>query len=71
MCTRFVNVSKRCNPFVFISMGLKITFHWFVFNINIHKAGMLYFVTIDVLVVSSSSHPEVSGENGSPQKTYK
>ncbi len=32
------------------------------FNINIHNAGMLCFATIDVLVVSSSSHPEVSRE---------
>ncbi len=66
MCTRFANVSLRCDPVVFISMGLKITFsldscHGEV-NINIHKAGMLCFATKDVLVVSSSSHPEVSRE---------
>ncbi len=41
------------------------------FDINIHKAGILCFATIDVLVASRSSHPEVSRENVSPQKTYK
>ncbi len=41
------------------------------FDINIHKAGILCFATIDILIASRSSHPEVSKENGSPQKTYK
>ncbi len=27
--TRIVNVSQWCDAFVFISMGLKIIFHWF------------------------------------------
>ncbi len=28
-CTCFANVSQRCDPFLFISMSLKITFQWF------------------------------------------
>ncbi len=36
------------------------------FNINIHKAGMLFFAAIDLLIVSSSSHPEVSRVKGTP-----
>ncbi len=31
---------------------------------NIHKAGLLCLATIDILIVSSSSHPEVSREKG-------
>ncbi len=30
---------------------------------NIHKAGLLW---LDILIVSSSSHPEVSREKGTP-----
>ncbi len=29
LCTRFANVSQWCGTFVFISMGLTITFNWF------------------------------------------
>ncbi len=64
-----------CDPFVFISIGLKITFHLFGFM----SRGIQYnysqcwnaVLCNNVLVVSSSSHPEVSRENDSPQNTYK
>jgi len=44
LCTCFAYVSQR-DCFGFISMGLKIIFHWFglmSFDMNIHKAGLNY-----------------------------
>ncbi len=74
--TRFANVSK---PAVLLFLSAWVYQSHFTglnpchgeFDIDIHTAGMLCFATIDVLVVSSCSQPEVSRENGSPQKMYK
>ncbi len=39
---------------------------------NIHKAGMLHFATLDLQrVVRSSSRPEVSREKGTPLRKRK
>ncbi len=69
---------QRCGPFVFISMGLKITFHWFghmSWRIRYKYSQCWNAVLCNnrrrLLVVSRSSHPEVSRKNGSPQKMYK